>query len=1011
MRLLRLVGAGSPVLFIGACLFLKSPAGLAAQSLTAGSLRGIVQTPEGEPVAAASVTLERGNGVTVRELKTGRDGIFQVPLLSAGEYRALVEQVGFQPVRQLGILVVAGRLTNVVILLERRPPPIAAVTEVTRPVVSRGTTHARVIGPLELYGFDRRHDLADASRGISEVVSPFDGREGFALSASGLPATMSRFMVDGVLESFARHPAARDEPARTPVFQRDGIDQAQVMGVPVDAEWRGVSGSLLAAQTRRGTNQMVFRPYATFSSAKLGGRSLDNPGDSTASSFQVGASISGPLVPDTAHFFLRFDYQQLEQPGANPWERDSATYRSQAVSLLEALPSIATDSFGTSIRPFIAPTIRSYKGGSGFGGVDWQVAGNTSVTARGGYASWKERGFSLGSDLGSGGGTGVDGRDISAAIGLTTVGEVDANELRVGYNSARRDWSGPSIASTLIVANGAAFGSSPAVPGVFDRKVVDLADAYQRRLGPHRLKAGVNLTFTNHSQAYRYGSAGVFQFGDLEGYGAGRGSFFQVGGPSERAQFTSNETGFFLQDTWSVSPEIQLMAAMRFDTEFLPKNKILLNTDWQALSGIRNDSIPRDKRGWSPRIGFVWDVQNRGDWLVTGGGGIYKGVMDPAIFAEAILFDRDAEVRRGIGTFASWPVAPDPTLAPSAGQRLTVINSTYRAPKTAKVEFGIARRLTAATFQLTGTYHHTDYLLQRVDLNRVPTALAETQEGRPVYGALVHRGGMILPGIGSNRRFADFDLVSGISPTGSVDHYELTALLERQLGRRVTALASYTYSKTTDNMVGFRSVDPADQLSPFPDGLEGADWTRGRSDFDVPHRGAVTLRFENQSSTPIVLAGRYRVRSGLPFTPGFRPGVDVNGDGSGGNDPAFLSSTIPGLDQAYAQASCSGSVSSVFAARNSCREKIQQSLDLHLGVGLPVGGKRDRLFLEVDAFNVFSTETGLVDRALVLVDPSGTLTSSSGHVQLPLIANPKFGTLLVRRGEPRAIRVGLRMEY
>jgi hypothetical protein len=102
----------------------------------------------------------------------------------------------------------------------------------------------------------------------------------------------------------------------------------------------------------------------------------------------------------------------------------------------------------------------------------------------------------------------------------------------------------------------------------------------------------------------------------------------------------------------------------------------------------------------------------------------------------------------------------------------------------------------------------------------------------------------------------------------------------------------------------------------------------------------------------------------------------------------------------------------VFAVRNSCREKFQQSLDLHLGVGLPVGSVRDRLFLQVDAFNVVSTATGLVDRALVLIDPNGALTTdASGNVTLPLIANPKFGSLLIRRGEPRTVRVGLRMEY
>ena len=55
--------------------------------------------------------------------------------------------------------------------------------------------------------------------------------------------------------------------------------------------------------------------------------------------------------------------------------------------------------------------------------------------------------------------------------------------------------------------------------------------------------------------------------------------------------------------------------------------------------------------------------------------------------------------------------------------------------------------------------------------------------------------------------------------------------------------------------------------------------------------------------------------------------------------------------------------------------------------------------------------TGLYDHAAVLVNPNATITTDAGgHTVLPLIANPSFGQLLSRRGEPRVIRVGIRME-
>ena len=58
----------------------------------------------------------------------------------------------------------------------------------------------------------------------------------------------------------------------------------------------------------------------------------------------------------------------------------------------------------------------------------------------------------------------------------------------------------------------------------------------------------------------------------------------------------------------------------------------------------------------------------------------------------------------------------------------------------------------------------------------------------------------------------------------------------------------------------------------------------------------------------------------------------------------------------------------------------------------------------------------MVDRYDVVVvgaGPAGSLTANSGTgaVSIPYAANPQFGTLLRRGGEPRVVRVGLGMEY
>jgi hypothetical protein len=99
-----------------------------------------------------------------------------------------------------------------------------------------------------------------------------------------------------------------------------------------------------------------------------------------------------------------------------------------------------------------------------------------------------------------------------------------------------------------------------------------------------------------------------------------------------------------------------------------------------------------------------------------------------------------------------------------------------------------------------------------------------------------------------------------------------------------------------------------------------------------------------------------------------------------------------------------------FARRNSCREPGRHALDLGASVALPVRSLGGHLEATLDVINLVSSRAGVVDRALVLVDPAGTLvTDASGNVTLPLVANPHFGKLLSRRDEPRIVRLGLRL--
>jgi hypothetical protein len=629
--------------------------------------------------------------------------------------------------------------------------------------------------------------------------------------------------------------------------------------------------------------------------------------------------------------------------------------------------------------------------------------------ARIGFSSWEEKNPVLGFDVGNDAGAALSARDLSAGVTFTTTSRI-SNEFRAGLSMVRRDWKGNGLPETRLVNEAVRFGGNPALPGLFQIQLFSFNDAIQLRNGPHRLKLGGSVDYTSYRQQYRYGSAGRYLFPDLdhfEGLLGASGDYFRADALSDEVSFSVADIGLFIQDNWRIAPGTDLLLGLRYETQILPRNRILPSAEWTTRTGMASDSVPVDRRGIQPRIGFVHSPGDRGDWVIQGGVGIYAGGLDPATMAEAIHHSgKNVRIFRKSGTLIDWPV-PGSNIVGEPNNRLTMFSNirAYRAPRTVKADLAITRALLGGvTLQLGGAYHHTDYLLRRSDLNRAQT-FGEAQDGRPVWGLLQQQGSLVSVRPGTGRAFTEFDLASVLSATGFSDYYEFTASLSRPVGQSFTLLADYTFSRTRDNLVGLLQADPADQLSPFPERTGGVDWDEGTSDLNVPHRAAITLEWHG-GNLPVSLGVRGRMRSGLPFTPGFRSGVDVNGDLGGNNDPA-PAETVVSPSGSGSFASCSLVSIAGFAARNSCRERSVASVDVRMAISI---GRR--LSLTADVINLVASKTGVVDRAAVLIDPSRSLTtdSATGAVNIPYLSNPGFGTLLRRGGDPRLVRVGFRVE-
>lgn len=977
-------------------LIFATVASVDAQSITAGAIAGTVKDSAGAPVGNARVLLtDRVTGFE-RSFETGRDGAFAFEYLPASTYDLFAEQLGFRPVRVRDVPANAGGETRVNVVFSPAAPPVDSVAERTFGGAFSG---ADVTGWH--FGRFAMDDLPDRGRDVSEL-GRLGTEGGDDLSFEGLPSAMSTVAVDGVAYGGAGDPALPNRTLGAAPFALSSFNRVSLLPGGLDVEWGDAPGAIVSAHSVRGGNTLAVRAFGDWYGTPLAGSKYFEPQNVSHSTARGGLLVTGPVIRDTAQFAFGVEARHLQTPSQPVWFPGT---------LDSAVTAIAADSYGVNLGPYAAPRIEATDVVSGFGRFDWQLAQNHRITVRANVASLKSHDFNLGLGPIPAYGADLRGHDISTGASLTSrVSDKVELELRVGVDAGLRDYTADTIHATTVAAQPLSFGMDPALPGRFKEVGFTSTETLHAHLGNHRLKIGAVAQRSSYDYTFRYNQLGQSIYGDAGAFAADSGIFSQSVGPLPVTSFSPLSFGGFVQDRWRAGPGLDVIVGMRVEDERLSMSDVRRNAAWLDATGLFTDStVPKSVLKFDPRFGLDWDVGDRHAWHVGLDAGLYDGTVGPGVLSDVIGQDGSASMRMGVGRLAGWPNVPDSTVAPPGGALLALLGPSFRAPRTGRIAFDIRGDLGGGTaLQLGVTYRHTDFLPRIEDVNRTPAASGADQYGRPVYGTLTEVGGLIAATPGSNRRFSKFDAVAAINADGYSDYTGFTVRLDRPVGNRVKLLASYTHSRTKDNWLGALAGGWANQLNPFPDSLNGADWAEGTSDLDVPDRVSVGAQLDFRVFR---LAGVYTYRTGYPFTPGFAPGVDANGDGSYTNDPAYVDESIKGITGLESSWPCLRTQAGRFAARNSCTGPGIHTLDARLVLGPVQLGYPVEIV--VDALNLVEANLAQPDRALYLIDPAQALTTdpATGKVTVPLKVNPNFGKPAVRFGAGRILRLGIRVNY
>ena len=967
---------------------------LSAQGLTTGVLQGTVADQSGMAVRDVLLTLTSQTTGASRSVTTDISGSFRFSQLPAGDFDLLVEHPSYRPVRVVGVPVRPGQRLAVRVGITASTGPVAA-PEIMR--FEGGVLSGTLPQFGEWFTQQQLSQTPFRSREFGEVLrlSSTASQQG---GIEGLPARMLGLTVDATPYRSANPELNAALGLTSVAIPMGSLEAAQLATNSADVERSGFAGAMLNGYSRHGTATTQPRLLAQYVATATGDEldDVDRPTD-----VQAAAVLSGALVRDSAHFVVGAEFRQYQTPLQSFWMSGD-----EANGIMAAAASSQI-----SLDPYLQPHLSQTEAITGFAGAEWQVSGRHRVEVRAAFGVAPHA-----DQFGAVGLFSVENQAkansiVARAALLSDLSSNSSNELRLGVTFDGIDVEPQSegdfatddaVPITTFVGSGLTFGGAVTSAATYRRREFSLSDAFTAIRQQHQFKIGVAAELAAIEQTRSFqGPARTF-FGGTAQFATDEGALFQPIGSMGTAEFTLAQVAGFAQDTWRPSPGLDVLLGVRYEQEMLPVSDIAINQEWLRLTALNNGNAPKSYGKVSPRFSVKWDPQEKHRWIIGAGVAVYHATADADLVASAIGNDGRTRVARRLGTLTNWPAAITDTAG--SARSLTIIGPNYRPPVSTRASAGITRMLDAySALHVSASYRDTRHLPRGVDLNGVTTALSEDQYGRAVFGELVQQGELVAANPVTNRRFAGFDQVIGINSDGKSQYRGVTVLLERiQSGFGVHA--SYTYSQTEDNWYGaanWSAPSIAPRLNEASD-----DWADGTSDFDVPHRVAVSAEF--QAPAGIALSALYRYESGMPFTPSLPQGVDVGGDGFT-NDPAFIDEDVAGTSELISAWSCLRSQIGQIAERNSCRSDALQSLDLRLSARIGSGARAVQI--NVDALNVLQSESGIIDNALYRVDADAQLTTSGGVTTIPFVSNPRFGEIRERLTLPRIIRVGVQFNW
>jgi Carboxypeptidase regulatory-like domain/TonB dependent receptor len=708
------------------------PLHMLAQATASGSIQGTVTDSADAVVTGAEVSVTSLTTDAKRTATTNSAGSYRFDLLPVGKYKVQISAAGFSTVVETVELLVGQTANSNVALKPGATTQTVEVSSETALVDTTKTSVSTEITPSEvqnlpMIGRDVAN-LAYLAPGVKAADSYDPTKNRYAiLSVNGSGGRNVNVTVNGVDN--------KDNTVGGPVMQMplEAVDEFQISTQRFSAENGRSEGAAINLITKRGGNGYHGSLFGYFRDTNLNTDEKDpdgvggsTPGHPDYTRQQFGGSAGGPLKKDKLFLFFALErereHQGLLETGTSYDELVIAKNAGLAAQPAASIP-----------RPFYETRYN--------GRMDWIVSPKHTA-----YLSYSSQANNSENDQSDGTGDLTNGNFTVNHLQLAnfTVNSVFNNTTVNTFTSGFQYWNNliaSNISAPLVIFPSASFGTNTNVPQQSYQRKWQFKDDFSKVVGKHTFKGGVDyiwnpveggffefsstleidfaadpscITATNNDDKNLCGPK--YYPNQFATPGAVTGMAEANGDPSFIV--ATKQLGFYAQDDWKVSRRLLLNLGIRWDKDFnmIGGSDVTKSRTYQELVELNNpitnpyvSKLPQDYNlGFSPRVGFAYDITGKGNHVVRGGFGLYYGntfqniplfmeqMANETVFQTALSLSSPGDSVPGTGkTLGQWrygvdamPTVPPPSTELAEGSVGRLMDPNYRNPVTEEFNAG-----------------------------------------------------------------------------------------------------------------------------------------------------------------------------------------------------------------------------------------------------------------------------------------------------------------------------------